>query len=144
MAKNPRSSKAKGRRLQNFVRDLLREIYRDLHPDDIKSQTMGMTGEDIVLSPAARDLCSFSFECKNVERLQMWQAIDQCEGNKPEGTDPAIVFKKNGKQPYIAIPFQVFCDMLQFENEGRVNEQKEPTSKGISPTIRPERVRNGQ
>jgi len=115
MAKSPRSSKAKGRRLQNFVRDLLREIYRDLHPDDIKSQTMGMTGEDIVLSPAARDLCSFSFECKNVERLQMWQAIDQCEGNKPENTDPAIVFKKNGKQPYVAIPFTVFCDMLQLK-----------------------------
>ena len=45
----------------------------------------------------------------------MWQAIDQCEGNRPEGTDPAIVFKKNGKQPYVAIPFTVFCDMLQLK-----------------------------
>ena len=116
MAKNARSSKAKGRRLQNLVRDRLREIYTPyIHEDDIKSQTMGMTGEDIVLSPAARNLCSFSFECKNVERLQMWQAIDQCEGNRPEGTDPAIVFKKNGKQPYVAIPFTVFCDMLQLK-----------------------------
>ena len=114
MANNPRSSKAKGRRLQNFVRDKLREIYLpELHEDDIKSQTMGMTGEDIVLSPAARVMCSFSFECKNVERLQMWQAIEQCETNKPECSAPAIVFKKNGKEPYIAIPFEVFCDMLQ-------------------------------
>ena len=116
MAKNPRSSKAKGRRLQNFVRDMLREIYTpELHEDDIKSQTMGMTGEDIVLSPAAREMCSFSFECKNVERLQMWQAIDQCETNKPDGTEPAVVFKKNGKQPYVAIPLAVFCDMLQLQ-----------------------------
>ena len=115
MAKNPRSSKAKGRRLQNFVRDMLKEIYTELHPDDIKSQTMGMTGEDIILTPAARKLCSFSFECKNVERLQMWQAIDQCESNRPDGTDPAIVFKKNGKQPYVAIPLTVFCDMLQLQ-----------------------------
>jgi len=74
---------------------------------------MGMTGEDIVFSPAARKMCAFSFECKNVERLQMWQAIDQCENNKSDGRAPAVVFKKNGKEPYIAIPFQVFCNMLQ-------------------------------
>ena len=124
MATNVRSSKAKGRRLQNFVRDMLREIYLpELHEDDIKSQTMGMTGEDIILSPAAREVCSFSFECKNVERLQMWQAIEQCEANKPECSAPAIVFKKNGKDPYIAISFKVFCDMLQHEYDtGGINE----------------------
>ena len=116
MARNARSSKAKGRRLQNLVRDMLRDIYLpEFHEDDIKSQTMGMTGEDIILSPAARDICHFSFECKNVERLQMWRAIEQCEANKTDDRSPAIVFKKNGKEPYIAIPFQVFCDMLQNE-----------------------------
>ena len=116
MAKNARSSKAKGRRLQNLVRDKLREIYTPyIHEDDIKSQTMGMTGEDIVLSPAARELIPFSFECKNVERLQMWQAIDQCETNKPDCSAPAIVFKKNGRDPYVAIPFAVFCDILQHD-----------------------------
>ena len=144
MARSAKASKAKGRRLQNYVRDMLRDVYNQLHEDDIKSQTMGMTGEDIVRSPAAKEVCAFSFECKNVERLQIWRAIEQCEANKPDYSAPAIVFKKNGKEPYVAIPFTVFCDMLQFENEGRVNEQKEPTSKGISPTIRPERVRNGQ
>ena len=144
MARSAKASKAKGRRLQNYVRDMLRDVYSQLHEDDIKSQTMGMTGEDIVRSPAAKEVCTFSFECKNVERLQIWRAIEQSEANKPDCSAPAIVFKKNGKEPYVAIPFTVFCDMLQFENEGRVNEQKKPTSKGISPTIRPERVRNGQ
>ncbi len=116
MAKSPKSSKAKGRRLQNFVRDELRGIYLpEFHEDDIKSQTMGMTGEDIVLSPAIREVCRFSFECKNVERLQMWRSIEQCETNCKIPHIPAIVFKKNGKDPYIAIPFQVFCDMLQHQ-----------------------------
>ena len=119
MKKNPRSSKAKGRRLQNYVRDMLREIYHQLHPDDIQSQTMGMAGEDIVRTPAAKEVCTFSFECKNVERLQIWKAIDQCESNKPDGSNPAVVFKKNGKQPYVAIPFTVFCDILQAENDAR-------------------------
>ena len=116
MAKTAKSSKAKGRRLQNFVRDMIQDIYVPyLHEDDIKSQTMGMTGEDIILSPAAREICHFSFECKNVERLQMWQAIEQSEKNRRDCSAPAIVFKKNGKDPYIAIPFQVFCDMLKHE-----------------------------
>ena len=118
MARNAKSSKAKGRRLQNYVRDLLREVYCDsLEHDDIKGQTMGMTGEDIVRSPAAKERCAFSFECKNVERLQIWRAIEQCETNKPDCSSPAVVFKKNGKEPYVAIPFTVFCDMLQLEED---------------------------
>ena len=52
---NTKSVKAKGRRLQNLVRDLLRSAFSFLHEDDIKSQTMGMGGEDIVLSPLARE-----------------------------------------------------------------------------------------
>ena len=61
-----KSSKAKGRRLQNYVRDWLRKIFCDttkvprLKEDDIKSQTMGMTGEDIVLSPRAQEVIPYS------------------------------------------------------------------------------------
>ena len=54
MSKTGRASKAKGRRLQNLLRDLLREKFPQLEDDDIKSATMGIVGEDIVLSPAAR------------------------------------------------------------------------------------------
>ena len=120
MARSAKSSKAKGRRLQNYVRDMLRDVYAEsLEEDDIKGQTMGMTGEDIVRSPAAKKLCAFSFECKNVERLQIWRAIEQSEANNPDHSSPAIVFKKNGKQPYVAIPFTTFCDMLQLEEDIR-------------------------
>ena len=63
------------------MRDRLRDAFPQLEEDDIKSQTMGMTGEDIVLSPAARKLIPYSFECKNVERLQFWAAVEQSESN---------------------------------------------------------------
>ena len=114
-AMNVKSVKAKGRKLQNFVRDMLRDVFPQLAEDDIKSQTMGMTGEDIVFSPAARKLIPYSFECKNVERLQMWDAIEQCEANAGERT-PAVVFKKNRRSPYIAIPLGAFCDLI--DNRG--------------------------
>ena len=84
----PRSAKAKGRNLQNFVRDKLRQIFVDewelvpgLEADDIKSQTMGMPGEDIILSPSAKKLIPYSFECKNTERLNLWKAIEQANDN---------------------------------------------------------------
>ena len=118
MARNAKSSKAKGRRLQNYVRDLLREVYCDsLEHDDIKGQTMGMTGEDIVRSPAAKERCAFSFECKNVERLQIWRAIKQASDNNRDCSAPAVVFKRNGTEAYVAIPFTVFCDMVQAEDD---------------------------
>ena len=44
-----RSAKAKGRRLQNKIRDLLLEEFKDLEPDDIRTAIMGETGEDIKL-----------------------------------------------------------------------------------------------
>ena len=110
-----RSVKAKGRRLQNLVRDKLRVAFPMLEEDDIKSQTMGMGGEDIVRSPAAKKLIPFTFECKNVERLQIWSAIEQCQDNNPDYSNPAVVFKKNRKDPFVAIPLDVFIDLIRME-----------------------------
>ena len=110
---NPRYSKAKGRKLQNLLRDKLRVAFPSLEDDDIKSQTMGMPGEDIVLSPAARRKIPYSFECKNVERFSFWATVEQCEANCKEGISPAIVVKKNRKDPMVAIPLDVFLGLVR-------------------------------
>ncbi len=104
-----KSVKAKGRRLQNFVRDKLREFFPVLEDDDIKSQTMGMTGEDIVLSPHAKKLIPYSFECKNQEKLNIWTSMDQAEKNCPEDRDPVVVFTRNRKPTYVAMRFEDWC-----------------------------------
>ena len=111
MSKTGRSSKAKGRRLQNFLRDLRREKFPQLEDDDIKSATMGIGGEDIVLSPRAREVIPYSFECKNVERLQFWRAVEQAEENC-NGRPPVIVIKKNGKVPFVAMPLDSWLDLI--------------------------------
>ena len=107
-----KSAKAKGRKLQNLLRDKLRVAFPSLEDDDVKSQTKGMPGEDIVLSPAARRKIPFSFECKNVERLSFWATVEQCESNCKEGISPAIVVKKNRKDPMVAIPLDVFLGLV--------------------------------
>ena len=47
--------KAKGRRLQNKVRELLIEKF-DLHPDDIKTAVMGESGEDISCTISEKEI----------------------------------------------------------------------------------------
>ena len=117
-----KSAKAKGRNLQNLVRDKLREIFIDnwtkvprIEYDDIKSQTMGMGGEDIVLSPSAKKLIPYSFECKNTERLNLWKSLQQCEDNS-EDRKPVLIIKRNRSKVYAVIEFDNFLNMIGGSN----------------------------
>ena len=112
----PKSAKAKGRRLQQFVRDTLRKAFsKSLEDGDIESQLMGGTGEDFVMSPLAKKKIPYSFECKNVERLNLWGSLKQAEENS-EDREPVLVFTKNRTPMYCAIPFDVFIDLIK-END---------------------------
>ena len=107
-----KSAKAKGRRLQNFIRDELRDMYPGFHEDDIKSQTMGMSGEDIVLSPAARSKICYSFECKNKERLDLWKSLEQANDNSSD-REPVLIIKRNRTKVYAVIEWNSFRKLLQ-------------------------------
>ncbi len=91
----PRSAKNKGVRLQNWVRDLLRSTFTSLEDADVLSAIMGEGGEDLKLSPAARLLLPFSFECKNTEKISIYNAYKQCIDNAPENCEPILIIKKN-------------------------------------------------
>ena len=107
-----RSAKNKGKRLQNRFRDLLLETFNQLEPDDIKSAIMGESGEDIKLSPAARKLIPYSFECKNQEALNIWSSLEQAEGNSKEST-PVLIFKRNRSKTYAVIEFEEFVELIK-------------------------------
>ena len=112
---NVKTSKAKGRRLQNYVRDSLRKLFSScLEEDDIKSQTMGMTGEDIVLSPAAQKVIPYSFECKNKERLDLWASLEQAEDNA-NGRAPVLIFKRNRSKIYVVLEYDKFLEFIDEE-----------------------------
>ena len=107
------SGKAKGRRLQNKIRDVLLEHFSDkLEPDDIRSQIMGMSGEDIVLSPAARKLIPYSFECKNQEKLNIWSSLEQADSNSGN-YPPVLIFKRNRSKTYVTIELDEFLKLIK-------------------------------
>tara|TARA_R100001509_G_scaffold159282_1_gene125518 strand:- start:935 stop:1270 length:336 start_codon:yes stop_codon:yes gene_type:complete len=107
----PRSAKNKGKRLQNKVRDLILEKFNSLESDDVRSITMGESGEDILLSPAARKLFPFSVECKNQEKLNIWKSLEQSETNSGKHT-PIVIFKRNRTKTYVALEFEKLLELL--------------------------------
>ena len=107
------SKKAKGRNLQNHVRDELLESFSDtgLEDDDIKTAIMGESGEDIKLSPAARRVIPYSFECKNQERLNIWSSLKQAEENC-NGRTPVLIFKRNRSEVYATVKLKEFIKLI--------------------------------
>ena len=106
------SGKAKGRRLQNKIRDLLLEHFSDkLEPDDVKVAIMGESGEDIKLSPAARKLIPYSFECKNQEKLSIWSSLEQAAENSGD-YPPVLIFKRNRSKTYVTIELEEFIKLI--------------------------------
>ena len=105
------SAKAKGRRLQQKVRDLLLETFTELEPDDIRSTSMGVSGEDLQLSPAARKLIPFAIECKNQEKLNVWDSLKQAEENSGD-YDPVLIFKRNRSKTYAVVNVEKFIELI--------------------------------
>ena len=70
------SAKAKGRKLQQWVRDQIIEQL-EVHPEDIESRSMGAGGEDLIMARSARERFPYSIECKNQEKVNLWEAYKQ-------------------------------------------------------------------
>jgi hypothetical protein len=103
---NTQSAKAKGRRLQQWVRDKLIS-QRGIKEDDVQSRSMGAGGEDIMLSSDARHYFPYSIECKNQEKVSIWKAYEQAESNSGK-YEALLIIKKNGKEPLAIVSAEHF------------------------------------
>jgi len=110
------SAKGKGRKLQQWVRDSLLTTFPSLEKDDIKSTSMGASGEDVLLSPAARKLIPFQIETKSYATFAIYKHYEQAaeHGNH----EPLLVIKANHKQPLVVISAEQFFNLLKRVNDG--------------------------
>ena len=106
------SAKAKGRALQNLVRDKLLSLFPELEPDDAKSCSMGNNGEDVQLSPAARRLAPISIECKNRAAMAVYKDFKQAVSNA-KALNPVLVIKQNRDTPLVVINLEYFLTLLK-------------------------------
>jgi hypothetical protein len=86
------SAKARGRKLQMYIRDFIRE-KTNMGDGDVESRSMGAGGVDILLSPAARKYTPFSIECKNTKSRPNRTDIEQSRSNKYPNTLPVVIWK---------------------------------------------------
>lgn len=72
---------------------------------------MGVSGEDIQLSPAARRLIPYQTECKNKARSQLHTYFDQA---KSHGTrTPLVVVKQDRKEILATVTLEEFIRLLK-------------------------------
>ena len=100
------SAKAKGRRFQQWVRDKLIEVL-NIHPEDIESRSMGAGGEDLIMARAARKKLPYSVECKNQEKVNLWEAYNQACDNSGH-YEPIVVLKRNNQKPLVFVDAEYF------------------------------------
>ena len=103
------SAKAKGRRLQQWFRDLLIENL-GVHPEDVESRSMGAGGEDLIMARAAREKFPYSIECKNQEKVNIWQSYSQAVENSKD-YEPVVVVKRNNHKPLVIVDAEYFVGL---------------------------------
>jgi hypothetical protein len=123
------SKKQKGRRLQQLIRDRLLEIGTKygLEPDDVRSTSMGVSGVDIQLSPAARKVFGPLFiESKNVEALNVVaEYVSHAEKYGKQQGLKLLVHSRNRTAPMVTLNFEDFIQIFERALSSSVQPNKE-------------------
>ena len=106
---NTSSKKAKGRRLQKWFRELLIEKL-SIHEEDIESRSMGAGGEDLIMARAARETFPYSIECKNQEKINLWESYKQATENSGK-YEPIVFIKRNNHKPLVVVDADYFINL---------------------------------
>ena len=123
------SAKAKGRRLQDSVKNHLMNNL-PLLPGDVKCAIMGEKGVDIHLSSSALAIFPFAIECKNNEHISIWKAWTQTEDNavcecfnlNREDIKPLLVMTRNRSPELVVLKIEDFMKLVSrgIDSEKRI------------------------
>jgi hypothetical protein len=109
------SRKQKGRVLQQWVAKKISDITGIGYgkDKDIESRPMAQAGTDVILRGDAQDLFPYAVECKNVENLNLWEAVKQAKANQKEDTNWLLVVKRNKEKPIAIVDADVFFNLCK-------------------------------
>ena len=100
----------KGKRFElKIAKDLAKRFKTDIKRTP-NSGGLSFKGDILTTSGI---LSEYSWECKNQEKLNIWKALQQSEGDA-RGTlkTPVVVFTKNFEKDYIALQYDDFVNIL--------------------------------
>lgn len=94
-------------------------IFPSLESDDVRSTSMGATGEDVQLSPAARKLFPYNIEAKNKATSQVHTYYEQA---KTHGKyEPLVVVKKDRDIPLAIVSLEHFLELVKQKEQKNEN-----------------------
>lgn len=103
------SRKAKGRHLQKAVAQKIRDTFK-LGDRDVQSRSMGASGTDVMLSDKAFKKFKYSVECKNQERVNIWDSWEQAKANRGTG-EPLLIIKRNRSDTLAVVDLDHFMEL---------------------------------
>ena len=103
-----KSRTAKGRYLQNIVKDKIQKLYPALTKKDIRTSMTGENSADIkLLTLIAKKLFPYSVECKNRNEFKgLYKHFEQAQSHSDLA--PVLGVKMNRKKPLAIIDLEHF------------------------------------
>ena len=110
---NNQSRKAKGRFLQNLVKNRMLKLFPALTKNDIRCARIGENGSDVkLLSLTARKLFPYNIETKNRETYKTIFKHYRQSG-KHGSLERLLVIKSNRTKPLAIIDLEHFFNLLE-------------------------------
>ncbi len=106
MAKGKINSRDKGARFERLLAKMLRE-----HGYEAERGCQHSGGKD---SPDVKhNMTRLHIEAKDVEKLNIWNALEQSRRDAGDDEIPVVMFKRNRTKVYVAVPFEEFMEMFK-------------------------------
>tara|TARA_R110000851_G_scaffold107509_4_gene227784 strand:+ start:1414 stop:1752 length:339 start_codon:yes stop_codon:yes gene_type:complete len=107
-----RSRRAKGRYLQNIVRDRIVKLYPVLTKKDIRTSNTGENSADVkLLSHTAKKLFPYEVETKNRSDFKgLYAHFKQAQRHGPQ--TPLLIIKGTKERPLAIIDMEHFFELL--------------------------------
>ena len=64
------------------------------------------------MARAAREKFPMSVECKNQEKVNVWESYKQAEDNS-KNYEPVVVIKRNNSKPLVLVDAEYFVSMFK-------------------------------
>lgn len=113
-------SRAKGARFERQLAKMLRE-----HGYEAERGCQHAGGKD---SPDVKhNMHRIHIEAKDVEKLNIWNALEQSKRDAGDDEIPVVMFKRNRTQVYVAMPFEEFIEMHQAWEREQTNDSRMET-----------------
>ncbi len=113
----PRSRIAKGRSFQRLIKQKIQECF-SLTDDDIRCAIGAENGPDVILcNEVTRQKVGLGIECKNVQNLSIWSALEQAKAHaKSGGLEPALIFHRSragNTEHWITVPLDHYLKLRE-------------------------------